>query len=191
MYNALSALNGEKQEGVVTVEEMGLIGMITLRGDFEDENFAAAVSHFSGLAIPDVRQVDRGEKMSIAWMSPDELLLVLPYYQAEGLVAEITEALGETFALVVDVSDARTMFRISGPFANEALAKLAPVDLSDEAFPVGSVRRTRMAQVAAAFWRTDETGYMVICFRSVADYVWGLMTNAVDDGPVGVFSKDT
>jgi hypothetical protein len=42
-----------------------------------------------------------------------------------------------------------------------------------DSFAVGDFRRSRMAQVAAAFWRHD-SGFDVICFRSVADYAYGV-----------------
>lgn len=38
-----------------------------------------------------------------------------------------------------------------------------------------------MAQVAGAFW-ADEAGYTVVCFRSVAAYVMGLLTHSATPG---------
>jgi sarcosine oxidase, subunit gamma len=63
--------------------------------------------------------------------------------------------------------------------ADEVLMKLAPVDLA--AMVPGELRRTRVAQVAAAFWAADG-GYTVVCFRSVAGYVMGLLTHAAQPG---------
>jgi len=37
-----------------------------------------------------------------------------------------------------------------------------------------------MAQVAAAFWMDDASTARVVCFRSVADYMFGILTNAAD-----------
>ncbi len=53
--------------------------------------------------------------------------------------------------LAADVSDARAVFRIEGAKADQVLAKLCPVDLAT--LEPGELRRTRAAQVAAAFWR--------------------------------------
>jgi sarcosine oxidase subunit gamma len=43
------------------------------------------------------------------------------------------------------------------------------------------LRRTRAAQVAAAFWK-DEAGYTLVCFRSVASYMMGLLTHSAQNG---------
>ena len=38
-----------------------------------------------------------------------------------------------------------------------------------------------LAQVAAAMWR-DEAGYTVVCFRSVAAYMMGLLSHSAAPG---------
>jgi sarcosine oxidase subunit gamma len=45
----------------------------------------------------------------------------------------------------------------------------------------GELRRTRAAQVAAAFWREGD-GYTLVCFRSVAGYVMGLLSHSALPG---------
>ena len=68
------------------------------------------------------------------------------------------------------------------------MAKLAPVDLSPDAFKLGMFRRTRMAQVAAAFWMVDDTTFQIVCFRSNAQYVLDLLKVAAQKGSeVGFF----
>ena len=57
--------------------------------------------------------------------------------------------------------------------------KLAPVDLANIA--PGEIRRTRVAQVAAAFWK-DADGFTLVSFRSVAGYVMGLLEHASQPG---------
>jgi sarcosine oxidase subunit gamma len=77
---------------------------------------------------------------------------------------------------------------VSGAGAREVLAKLCPVDLSPDAFTPGMFRRTRMAQVPAAFWLDAEDTFHLICFRSVADYAFNLLkTAALPGGEVGVY----
>ena len=59
------------------------------------------------------------------------------------------------------------------------LRKLAPADI-DRMEP-DELRRTRIAQVAGAFWREGE-GFTLVCFRSVAGYVMGLLTHSAQPG---------
>jgi sarcosine oxidase subunit gamma len=55
-------------------------------------------------------------------------------------------------------------------------------------FEPGELRRTRMAQVPAAVWMADAQTIRVICFRSVAGYVSGLLEDAAaPGGAVGYF----
>ena len=52
MSNAVSALPEADFEGIARVEELGLTGMITIRGDFRSKSFAKAVSAVAGCDLP-------------------------------------------------------------------------------------------------------------------------------------------
>jgi sarcosine oxidase, subunit gamma len=59
------------------------------------------------------------------------------------------------------------------------MRKISPVDF--DALGLGELRRSRAAQVAAAFWR-DDTGFTVVCFRSVAGYMMALLSQSAKVG---------
>ena len=100
--------------------------------------------------------------------------------QAARARAQLAEALQGQHALVENVSDMRAMFRLRGTQVRDVLAKLAPVDFARDALPVGELRRTRFAQVAAGVWLSDDTTAQVFCFRSVAEYMFNLLRTAAD-----------
>ncbi len=189
MSEALSAMQGAFAKGAVTVQDIGPQGMITLRGDLTDAKLAAAVQDVAGTAIPAQRRVETAGERTVAWMSPDELLILLPYADANPAVARLSSALAGTHALAANVSDARALFRLSGKPAQvrEVMAKLAPADLSPDAFGPGDFRRTRLSQIAAAFWMPTPDSFHVVCFRSVAQYAFDLLKTSAQDGPVGFF----
>ena len=190
MSEAVSAVPNAQAKGAdVTVTEAGLQGMITLRGDLSAPEMANALGALS-LTVPGQRQIVHAGDKSAAWMSPDELLVLLPYAEVSAAVATLTDALAGVHSLVANVSDARAMFRITGKPAavRETLAKLAPADLSPDAFAPGEMRRTRMAQVAAAFWLTEEGAANVVCFRSVGKYAFGVLKTSAEAGSVGFFN---
>jgi len=172
MSDAVSILNGAEFQGAVTVRDAGLVGMITLRGDLADETLAKAVKSVTGQPMPKARGLSHGAKGSVLWMSPDELLLMVAYDRADAMVAKLDKALGAQHMLAVNVSDARAMFTLTGARCREVIAKGAPVDMSGAALGVAEVRRSRLGQVAAAFWLTDETTLNVVCFRSVGGHVY-------------------
>lgn len=189
MSNVVSALNGAARSGIALVEETGLRGMITLRGNLAAPWMAKALGDVVGAEMPEQRGIVEGRKALVAWMSPDELLLLCDHGAADEIVAALNTALAGQHALVVNVSDARAVFRLSGVHAREVLAKLAPVDLAPGAFEPGMMRRTRLAQVAAAFWMSGEDRFEIICFRSVAQYLFDLLSVASAEGSeVGFFA---
>ncbi|MEM9263722.1 MAG: sarcosine oxidase subunit gamma family protein, partial [Pseudomonadota bacterium] len=186
---AVSALQGASYDGYVSVREIGLQGMVTLRGDLSEKKITSAAKSVVGADVPDVGHTSFKGDNGLAWMSPDELLVMVPYAKAGETVAALEKALKGQHFLAVNVSDARAVFEIKGKAVREIVAKLSPVDMSADAFGPGRFRRTRMAQVAAAYWMIDEETVRVICFRSVAEYVFGLLKDAAEPGgEVGFFA---
>lgn len=180
MSEPVSALGGATYTGFATVADAGLRGMITLRGDLGAPATAAAVKAATGTAVPAPRRIAVAGDRAAAWMSPDEILILVPYATAGATLAALGTALAGTHHLAADVSDARAMFTIRGPKAGEVLMKLCPADLS--ALAEGEVRRTRAAQVAAAFWKSGPEEFTLVSFRSVAAYVMGLLETAARPG---------
>jgi sarcosine oxidase subunit gamma len=182
MSEAQSILNGASFDGAVRVADAGLRGMITLRADLSDATVAQAVKAAVGLALPKPRQVKDGKKGGIAWMSPDELMLFVDYADADEVVTKLAAALDGVHHLAVNVSDARATFTLTGADVRQVIAKGAPADLSPAGLPVGEIRRTRIGQIAAAFWLSDDDSMTVICFRSVGMHVFQWLKTAAAPG---------
>lgn len=180
-----SALNGRVAEGATTVRDAGLQGMITLRGNLASTKLKAICKEITGQAMPKAGQAHLDGGTGLAWMSPDELLLLVPHGQVAEVIARIDAALAGQHYLAVNVSDARALIAVEGSGAREVIARLCPVDMAPEAFGPGDFRRTRMAQIPAAFWMEQDGSLRVICFRSVAEYAFGLLSNAATSPAVG------
>ena len=180
MSNAVSALDGKAYAGIADITEAGLQGMITLRGNLASAKMKKAVKAATGCDMPALRRIVLKDGKGAGWMSPDELLILVPYAEAKATVDALSAALEGQHALVADVSDARAMFRITGPRAAEVLMKLCPVDLPMLA--TGEVRRTRAAQVAAALWKSGADGFTLVSFRSVAGYVMRVLEASARPG---------
>jgi sarcosine oxidase subunit gamma len=180
MSNAVSALDGKSYAGFAQISEAGLQGMITLRGDLASAATQKALKAAIGLDVPAARKITLKDGASVGWMSPDELLILVPYAKVAETVASLTKSLQKDHALVSDVSDARAMFRIKGERAVEVLMKLCPVDFAS--FEQGELRRTRAAQVAAAVWKSDADEFTLVTFRSVAAYAFGALESSARPG---------
>jgi sarcosine oxidase subunit gamma len=179
---AVSPLAGAVAEAglAIRLAEAGPTGMVALRGQVADPAFRAAVEGVAGLPVPGVRKAALAGDRRLLWMSPDELLLVLPYAEAPAAAAAFDARFAGAHHLAVVVSDARALFRLGGDAAREVIAKGAPVDLSRAAFGVGDFRRTHLGQVACAFWQVAERpdAFELVCFRSVAGYVFDWLAAA-------------
>lgn len=178
MRDPVSPLGHARFDGFATVREIGPLGMITLRGKLDDPAFAAALKK-AGFALPQPRRIATGKAGQVAWMSPDEVLVLVDYAQVDAVAMSLSNALASQHHLAINVSDARAVFRVEGARADQVLAKLCPVDFATLA--PDEVRRTRAAQVACAFWAADG-GFTLVAFRSVAGYVMGLLAQSAAAG---------
>lgn len=158
-----------------TVRRLPALGMVTLRAKPDVPGLAAAVQAATGCALPGLRRIEGSRDRGVAWMSPDEWMLFAAPRDVAGVLAVLGAGLEGRHHLAADVSDARAAFRIEGPAADAVIARLAPVDLPR--LPAGELRRTRLAQVAAALWR-EEGGFTLVTFRSVATYAHDILGNA-------------
>lgn len=164
-------------ETLATIARVTGLGMLTIRADLA--RAGEALAEAAGLGLPGTTGVMTDGSRALGWMSPDELLLILPEAELPEALDALNQALMGEHGLVVDVSDARAIFDVTGPHAADVIAKLAPVDAAN--LPEGHLRRTRMAQTAAAIWRIP-AGFRVIGFRSTADYLGLILTNAALPG---------
>lgn len=174
----LSVLGGAQYTGYARICEIGPWGMISLRAKPDVAGLGAAIAAVTGCDLPSQRQILRaGDKMA-GWMSPDEYLLIMPYADVPAALDRLAQDLAGQHHLAADVSGARAVFAIEGQ-AVSVLAKLSPTDFA--ALGPTELRRTRLAQVAAAFWLNGNDA-TVVCFASVAQYVFDLLCHAAAPG---------
>ncbi len=164
--------------GAVLVAAQRRVEMVTLKADLSNKTTRAAIKKILGVAVPRQRRISG----NVAWMAPDELLVILPDGADAEALAERLNAEIKAPVLAVDVSDARAVFSLKGSKSREVLAKGAPVDLSVEGFEVGDIRRTRLGQVAVAFWLEAEDEITLVCFASLKDFVFRWLVNAAQKG---------
>ncbi|WP_308915111.1 sarcosine oxidase subunit gamma [Jannaschia sp. LMIT008] len=162
------------------VERVTGMGMLTLRGAMDV--LGPALGEVCALAAPDQRMSEAQGGLRANWMSPDEIMVVCPVERTADLAHRLEERLTGAFATVVDVSDARAAFDVTGLDAAGVLTKLMPVDFAR--MQPAEVRRTRMAQIPATCW-CEGRGWRVVCFRSVAAYADALLRNAAASAVAG------
>lgn len=190
MSDPVLPLGGASFEGLCHISEHGPQGCVLIRGDLATAALKNAATGLTGVDMPGTRGAAGNGERGILWMSPDELLLLLPRAEAAQAAQDLQGQLDGGHALVADVSDMRAHFLLTGPMVREVLAKLTPADLSPEAFGPGELRRTKVGQVAAGLWMHDVRTVQLFCFRSVAEYMFALLkTAAAPNSAVGYFRE--
>ena len=157
-------------KGAIEINLSKAIGMISLKGDLADKSFKKIITENLDLSLPNARNVSTSNNISIIWMAPDELLVLVDYDQIDQYVKSLEKNLDGQHYLLANVSDARVIFNLKGKGVCEVLAKGTPADMS--VFEVNDVRRSRIGQLAAAFWMVKDDEIKLICFRSVSDYMF-------------------
>ncbi|RVT81578.1 sarcosine oxidase subunit gamma [Rhodobacteraceae bacterium CCMM004] len=191
MSEIATALGGARSDGLCTVCEVPPLGMIQIRADLGATAVRDAVAEGAGVAVPDVLRATTEQGRTLCWFSPDEVLLILPRGEAPSALSALAEAMEGHHHLAADVSDMRAVLRVEGRAVRDVLAKLTPADMAPGAFPPGSVRRTRLGQIAAAVRMVEDETVEILCFRSVARYAFDLMTEAArEGGAVGYFDRE-
>ena len=167
-------------ETYVAIARAEASGMVTLRADLAAAKVRAALKAVLKVEVPAVRRIVRAGASGAAWMSPDEALLFCPAGTAAAVAAALAVRLKGVHHLAADTSDLRAHWVLDGASVREVLAKLSPADIG--ALEPGEIRRTRLAQVAAALWLETPARAHVLAFRSVADYVDALLAQAARKG---------
>ncbi len=177
----MSEFKRKSTDGEIEISQPDFTGMVTLRADLANSETIINIERIIGLKLPEKRKLIGDLSHGMAWMSPDELLVFCA--DPAAMAAQLNAGLSGAF-LVADVSHARAVFLLQGDGVREVLAKGAPVDLSPEVFLPDDFRRTRMGQVAVAFWMSGQSpdSFGLICFASVQEFMFDWLVTASKKG---------
>jgi sarcosine oxidase subunit gamma len=136
------------------------------------EALARRVEERLGLDLPTVpRRVAAGE-IALVWAGPGQWLALAEGDRGAAFEARLRSELSD-LASICDQSDGRTVFRVGGPRARDALAKGVMLDLHPRAFGPGDASVTAVAHVGVHLWQLDAgPTYEFAVFRSFAGAFW-------------------
>jgi len=126
---------------------------------------AALQSEF-GMSPPEASAFIEGAGVTVSCLGPSR------YCAAADRAADLPRRLAAALsglAAVTDQSDLWHLFALSGPGAADALSRVVPIDLAEEAFPVGALALTRAGHFNVRLWRIDVQTYEIAVPRSYAD----------------------
>ena len=106
-----------------------------------------------GCALPTLPNTSCAANDLLAlWFGPDQWLLRMRDGTEEACAARLRGALQSQHAAVTCVSDAYTMFEVSGPDACELLCQGTGIDVHPMSLPSGRCVRTRFARTRVALY---------------------------------------
>lgn len=148
-------ISGKTSDGLaVTVSEVELGHLTQLAGWSDFNKTVDYAFRTQGLSVPsDYRSAVRGGRAVIWRIAPDRVLV----RSETALALESANDLS-----VLDLSDSRVCLALRGPGASGLLSRVAALDFSDAAFPVGQFAQTAIHHVSVLIDRQCSEQFTVL-----------------------------
>ena len=146
-----------------------------------------AVEAALGVALPRPAGLASGNgAVTVFGLGPDEWLVRVPPDGEEHWLERLEAAAAGSFAAAVLVSDAWSVFTVTGPDALDVLAQSTGVDVHPSAFPDGRAVRAGFAGISALIHRLDDRpSFDVYVDSSLARYAGRWLESAIGSGCSG------
>jgi heterotetrameric sarcosine oxidase gamma subunit len=130
-------------------EGLGLLSVATSRGGAAA--LAQALREHAGLMLPEPGCWVGDDALALLWCAPAQFLAV----GGAGAVERAAEVLRGA-ALLIDLTGARVVVRVSGRAVRELLGRLVPLDLHPRVMRSGCVASTVAAHISVQIWQIDD-----------------------------------
>lgn len=146
-----------------------------------------AVEAALGVALPrPAGLATRNRSVTVFGLGPDEWLVRVPPDEEQHWLARLEAAAAGSFAAAVLVSDAWSVFTVTGPDTLDVLAQSTGVDLHPSVYPDGRAVRAGFAGISALMHRIDDRpSFDVYVDSSLARYAERWLESAIGDGRAG------
>lgn len=128
---------------------LGMVSVATLRGG--EAALVQALREHAGLVPPEPGRWVGDDRLALLWCAPGQFLAVGDAAAVQG----VAEALGDV-ALLIDLTGARVVVRVSGREVRDVLGRLVPLDLHPRAMRPGCVAATVAAHIGVQIWQIDD-----------------------------------
>jgi methylglutamate dehydrogenase subunit D len=172
-----SRTGAERAVVLAEVGNLALASVIARKGKSGEASEAAR--HSFGVELPHTPRRVEGKGIEFLWAGPDQWLALARGGFKAGEFESALAAVFSGLASVAEQSDGRSVIRIAGPRARDALAKGLPIDLHPRAFRPGDTALTVAALIGVQIWQIDEKPtYEIAVFRGFARNFWHLLAES-------------
>ena len=172
-----------EEHSEIKIQELPFVTKINLRGNPNNKNFMSLCSKILNLVLPtEPNTYTSNDERKIIWLGPDEWLITDESQNNSDLLYKLKNAIGDQKSSVTDVSENRTIIRISGKKLFTLLSKFLALDLKNNFAKQSSATQTLFIKVPALVVRIfkdypDQPKFDVFVNRSHANYIYNLLVD--------------
>ena len=179
--------NVVQEHAEIKFQELPFMTKINLRGNPNDKNFMSSASKVLNTILP-IRPNTyiTIDSLKIIWLGPNEWLIIDEKGDdKQGLFSKLENSFGSQDASVTDVSENRTIIRISGRKLFILLAKFLAFDLNTNLANSSSVAQTLFIKVPVLLMRHHEHNREpkidIFTNRSHANYIYKILVDGTNN----------
>ena len=178
MLNYNSPINDKKEYSDLIISEIEPIIKINLRGKTRD--FLTKIGKSLSIIPPtEANTSSENDILNIIWLSPDEWMVVND--QENELFIKLQNELGDIESSVTDVSENRTIIRLSGKKIFTLLSKYLVLDMEKSLGTQSSCAQTLFVKVPILLVRNEDNDQIpvidIFINRSHANYIYNLLVD--------------
>jgi heterotetrameric sarcosine oxidase gamma subunit len=128
---------------------LGMVSVATPRGGAAV--LAQALREHAGLMVPEPGRWVGDDRLALLWCAPGQFLAVGDIVAVQGVATALRDV-----ALLIDLTGARVVVRVSGREVREALGRMVPLDLHPRVMRPGCVAATVAAHIGVQIWQVDD-----------------------------------
>ena len=180
--NTVDSLKNNKiqEHGNIKIQELPFINKINLRFDPRNKNYMSLCDKILGIILPTKPNTySKNEKVKSLWLGPDEWLIVNE--SKNDLFSKLTNELKDEETSVTDVSENRTVIRLSGEKIFILFSKFLTLDLDKNLFNQFCCAQTLFVKLPSLLVRNNNENEIpeidIFINRSHANYIYNLLVD--------------
>ena len=164
----------------IKIQELPYVDKINLRLDPNNNDYMSICGKILGAVLPTKPNTYvQNEKVKIIWLGPDEWMVIND--QENELFIKLKNELGDLEASVTNVSENRTIIRLSGKKIITLLSKFLVLDLEKNLGTQSSCAQTLFVKVPILLVRNVDNNQIpvidIFTNRSHANYIYNLIVD--------------
>ena len=164
----------------IKIQELPYVDKINLRLDPNNNDYMSICGKILGAVLPTKPNTYvQNEKVKIIWLGPDEWMVIND--QENELFIKLKNELGDLEASVTNISENRTIIRLSGKKIITLLSKFLVLDLEKNLGTQSSCAQTLFVKVPILLVRNDDNNQIpvidIFTNRSHANYIYNLIVD--------------